>query len=329
MRIGRASTWLLIAAGIGGVWLLRRQLGTIRLARMDLQLHPEDKLGRTRILARLARAVTEGTRFARQYPYYHPNIAYGTHPRQKLDIYRPSSGSDHPVLLYVHGGGWTGGNKRMYPAVAREFVARGYVVILVNYRLYPPHQYPQPAQDVAAAVRWVVGHISEHGGDPQTVFLSGQSAGAHLVALVALDPRFLSEQQVEPAAIQGVVGMSGPYDLPALANYIQSRTGVDAGEAGLAAIMGGKANLPVASPVNHARPDAPRFLLLHGRDDRLVPCQQSEELATALQSAGAPVEIQVMEATDHLSIVLNLFGRQPEHPFSVAEAIDQFVRGTS
>ena len=169
-------------------------------------------------------------------------------------------------------------------------------------------------------------HIADYGGGSH-IFLSGHSAGAHIVTLLGLDERFLAEQELPLATIRGIVGMSGPYDLLAtLADHLAADLNRDDPQTHLAAIMGGVENLEAASPARYARADAPPMLLIHGTADPLVPPEQAELLTGALQAAGAPVELQIVAEMNHFDMVLSLFGRYPQNPFSVAQAVDEFMR---
>lgn len=108
------------------------------------------------------------------------DVPYGAHERQVLDVYRRADapGTGHPVLLYVPGGGFVRGSKDSFGNVGAWAVQQGWVGAVMNYRLAPEAVYPCGAQDVAAAVTWVVQNIAAHGGDPGRILLVGQSAGA-------------------------------------------------------------------------------------------------------------------------------------------------------
>jgi len=325
----RLARFLLAAGGTGLAYLLYRHRDNLRIVQEGYRLYPEQKLNWTRLIFRLAGALREGSNFAAHYPFVELELAYGPHPRQRLDVYRPGfAASGRPVFVFVHGGGWQSGDKSMYAAAARELVSRGYLAVLISYRHWPEVSYPLFVQDAAAALRWVVDHIVDYGGDPGAIFIGGQSAGAHIAGCLALDCRFLAEQGLDSSVIRGVVGMSGPFELPRLSDYLNSAQGWDASPEHLSAIMGGEAGPVTASVCQYARPGAPPFLLLHGRDDRLVPFRQSELLAEALQAVEAPAQVRIMDQVNHFSMILNLCGRQPEAPDSVLDLIDQFVLET-
>lgn len=112
------------------------------------------------------------------------DIAYGTHERHRLDVYRrASTAAGRPVLVYVHGGGFVRGAKNSdqtpyFRNLGAWAVQQGWVAVVINYRLAPESGYPSGAQDIAAAMTWTVENIAAHGGDASRVFLAGQSAGA-------------------------------------------------------------------------------------------------------------------------------------------------------
>ncbi|HUB97917.1 MAG TPA: alpha/beta hydrolase [Stellaceae bacterium] len=121
------------------------------------------------------------------------DIAYGSDPRQKLDLYKPE-GRRLPVLVYIPGGGYVGGDKNadgvFYGNLGIYFARHGYLTIVANYRLAPAHSWPAGAQDVAGAIGWARKEAEAHGGDAQKLFLFGQSAGATHSASYLLDPQF-------------------------------------------------------------------------------------------------------------------------------------------
>src|SRR3954467_578274 len=139
-------------------------------------------------LASVAAPADGGDRVQKNIPY---SQAGGD--RTRLDVYAPGDGKDHPVVVWVHGGAWQAGDKSQVQAKPRAFNGRGYVLVSVNYRFHPAVTYKEQAGDIAQAIRWVHEHAREYGGDPGCIFLMGHSAGAHLVALVGTDHRYLEK----------------------------------------------------------------------------------------------------------------------------------------
>jgi acetyl esterase/lipase len=147
------------------------------------------------------------------------DIRYGPDERHRLDVFQPAAPerAARPVLLFIHGGGFVGGDKRIPGSpyndnVALWAVRHGFIGVNMTYRLAPQFPWPAGAEDVAAALAWVRTGIGTHGGDPARVFVLGTSAGAVHAASYIAHPRF------QPASGPGVAGgilLSGLYDLAA------------------------------------------------------------------------------------------------------------------
>ncbi len=124
------------------------------------------------------------------------NTAFGADPAQRLDVIAPDGPGPHPVLVFIHGGGWHSGVPGEYGFIGRHFARAGYVVVLPGYRLGKEGRYPHMLQDGAAALAWVQANMARLGGDPQRVFVMGHSAGAYNAVMLALEPRWLAEAGV-------------------------------------------------------------------------------------------------------------------------------------
>ncbi len=127
---------------------------------------------------------------------YLRNARYGDRENQNLDVYFASDGTEslHPVIIYVHGGGWKGGNKSDWGDWAVEaFRDLGYVSVSIGYRLVPSVYYPDNLRDVIDAINWVYNNIQRYGGDPHDMSLVGHSAGSHLVASVVCNQKYLKD----------------------------------------------------------------------------------------------------------------------------------------
>ena len=142
-------------------------------------------------------------------------LSYGADPLQKFDLIVPAGTRRAPLLMFVHGGGWSIGDKRMGESIkAPHFNATGWAFASINYRLVPQASVEQQAADVASAVAYARAHAAENGLDPDRIVLMGHSAGAHLAALVATDPHYLATAGVPMRAVQGVVLLDGAgYDV--------------------------------------------------------------------------------------------------------------------
>lgn len=147
-------------------------------------------------------------------PVVHCNLEYakreGAPARTTtLDLYVPPNAKQAPIVVWVHGGGWRRGDKRMVSSKPTYFCDRGMILASINYRLSPATDVRGEATDVADAIRWLVEHAEEYGGDPKQIILIGHSAGAHLAALIATDYEYLKKADVDPADIRGVILLDG------------------------------------------------------------------------------------------------------------------------
>ena len=209
------------------------------------------------------------------------DLAYGGAGRfQRLDLYRHRSGPDRaPVFVYFHGGHFHSGskNREALPLLYR-LAANGWIVISANYRLAPAASFPDAHVDAKLVLAWAAEHVAAFGGDPGTIVIAGDSAGAHLAAfagLTANDPTYQPGFEQADTTVTAVVGLGGYYGPLDTAR-------------------------PETSPLAHARDDAPPFLLLHGDCDSVVPVQGAREFAAALCAIShAPVELVELPGAQH------------------------------
>jgi acetyl esterase/lipase len=223
------------------------------------------------------------------------DIAFGPHPRQKLDIYvPPGGGANRPVVFFIYGGSWSGGAKGTYALVGEAFAARGFVTVIADYRLVPEVRFPVFIEDGALALRFVVDRIARYGGDPRRIHLVGHSAGAYNAMMLALDRRYLAAAGVSPRALRSAVGLSGPYDFLPLEGAVTNAT------------FGNARDLAQTQPITFARRDAPPILLATGSADTTVLPKNTQGLAARLRAAGAPVTVKVYEGLGHADTALAL-----------------------
>jgi len=227
----------------------------------------------------------------------HAGLAYGPSPRQALDVYEPVTAAPpagRTVVVFFYGGSWRGGARETYKFVAEALTSQGYVAVLPDYRVHPEAVYPAFVEDGAAALRWTVDNIARYGGNPARIVLMGHSAGAHIAALLTLDPQFLQTAGVSRETIKGFVGLAGPYSFDPL-EYRSTR-----------AVFGHLKDPQVVRPVQYAQNPAPPMLLLHGADDTTVGPYNSADLAAALKAANNPVTHIVYPDVAHVGIILAL-----------------------
>ena len=223
-------------------------------------------------------------------------IAYGTHPRQRLDVYVPTApaAGPRPLVVFVHGGRWSSGSKDQYRFVAAGLAARGVVTVVPDYRLYPEVRMAAAAADVARAVVWAERAAARYGADPAGVAVMGHSAGAQLAALVATDQHWLAEAGGTP--VRALVGLAGPYDfLPLTDDDLRD-------------YFGPPERYRESQPVNYVDATSAPALLVHGLDDTTTRPRNTESLAARLRASGVPVEVRLMPGEDH-SAVLRRFVR--------------------
>lgn len=223
-----------------------------------------------------------------------------------LDIHKPpQSESPAPAVIYVHGGGWTGGDKSEGAGFQfrPELLIRKYIFITINYRLAPEHVFPAQIEDVLCAIRFVRANAARYGIDPQRIGLIGGSAGGHLVSLSGMVGDKIPWEKLayedrydeHSGLVQAVVDLFGPADLTMLFPQTDGRQPWR--------LFGGSSyDDPVFrlySPVTYASADDPPFLILHGDKDETVPLAQSQALYDSLDSVGVPVELVVVRNAGH------------------------------
>lgn len=226
------------------------------------------------------------------------NVPYGPHPEQRLDVFTPAPSGSAPLVMFVHGGGWSVGDKAQYSVVGNDLARAGIVTVLVNYRLSPAVQHPTHVQDVAHALSWCYRNAARCGADPERLCLFGHSSGAHLAALVALEPSYLAAEGLDSRIIRRVIGVSGvAYDLDeryaamSVAPFFTPVFGEDASRWNLAA------------PMRYIEGSAPPFLLIHGLGDTEAPPASTEAFAAALRQAGVPTELVLVPDENHVTVM--------------------------
>ncbi len=218
-------------------------------------------------------------------------LAYGRDALQMLDFW-PAQGvtAPAPLVVFVHGGGWTRGSKDNASGAwkAPHYTGEGYAYAAINYRLVPGARVEDQAADVAAALRYLIDHAAALEIDPQRIVLMGHSAGAHLVALVGTDERYLRAAGLSFASLKGVIPIDGAaYDVPR-----QIKDGGDFMHDTYVAAFGsdGVRQRALSPTLQAGMPNASAFLLIHvQRKDGIA---QNEALEAALRNAGTHVTRQ-------------------------------------
>lgn len=255
-------------------------------------------------------------------PQIKRDLAYAEpkNERQTLDVYAPTEGKDHPIVFWIHGGGWQVGDKSEVQAKPRAFVDNGFVFVSTNYRLLPKVTIKQMTEDVAKAIRWIHDHAQEFGGDPDTIFVMGHSAGAQLAALICTDERYLKAEGLSPSILKGCVPVDGDtYDVP-----LQIATEGERAAKSHAQKFGDQKSQKELSAVTYVAKgkSIPPFLILHVADHPETT-RQAQRLANVLREAGIEAKAVPAEGKNHGTINAEL--GLPDDPPS--KAMFAFLEG--
>lgn len=247
-------------------------------------------------------------------PKVHRGLPYAEpkNERQMLDVYASPMAKNQPVVLWIPGGGWRGGDKASMPKKPQAFADKGFVFVSTNHRVFPNVTVREMTGDIAKAIRWIHDHGKEFGGDPKSIFVMGHSSGAHLAALVCTDDRYLKAEGLSLSIIKGSVLVDGsPYDIPK-----RLKEGGPAPTAFLMETFGEKEESQrELSPVAHVAKgkNIPPFLILHVADGPETAKVQAHWLAGKLKDAGVSAKVVAGEGTNHEMIGFNL-GKSGDRP---------------
>lgn len=210
----------------------------------------------------------------------------------KLDLYVPRSAQPAPLVLWIHGGSWKYGGKRLSQKL-RALPQAGLAVASIEYRKSGVATYPAQLEDCQAAVRWLRANAARYGVDARRLGLAGVSSGGHLAALLgAVEERPRVSAVCVLCPVTDLVALGRQHSSPLRWNAVEQ-------------LLGGRieqrlALAAAASPIQRVGPGVPPFLIYHGQDDGLVPAQQSVELGRRVRAAGADAEVILLPKTGHL-----------------------------
>lgn len=273
----------------------------------------------------LAILLLASTTFAAE-PITRRDIAYSEpkNERQTLDVFAPGEGKDHPIVVWIHGGGWRRGEKTSVQKKPQAFIEKGFVFVSTNYRFVPNVTVKEMTGDIAKAIRWTRDHAQEFGGNPDSIFVMGHSAGAHLAALVCTDNRYLQAEGVPFSAIKGCVPVDvSVYDIPK-----RLKDGGSVPPETFQEIFGtteeSHRDFSPAAHVAQAK-NIPPFLILHVAD-RPDTKAQSHWFASKLIEAGVSAMVVAAEGKTHGTINsdLGLVGDKPTQ--SLFEFLDGILK---
>jgi acetyl esterase len=212
----------------------------------------------------------------------------------RADIAVPKGSGPHPVVIYLHGGGWSLGSPVSFRELGMQFAAAGYLTINLDYRLAPEHPFPAALEDTAFAIEWAAAYARRWNGDGRQIAIGGDSSGANLAvgALVSIAPELR-------ALVRAALLFYGVYDLRATAARTQAFPGL---QQQLKSYLSGREDLfddPRASPLKAVAPGLlpPCFIIGAGTDTWCLP--DSLTLAQALSAAESSYELHVMEGMPH------------------------------
>jgi acetyl esterase/lipase len=249
-------------------------------------------------------------------PYDAPPEAGGT--KHLLDVYAPRGAGGAAVVLFIHGGGWTTGDKNIYLELGNALAGyHGLVTVVANYELSAAPWnavHPDHVEDAAAAFSWVYHNIAAYGGDPSRVYLFGQSAGGHLVALLGADPSYLRAEGLDTTLVRGVVAMSGIYDLGDLVAWPGNPVGLTALEvltyrALFSVVFGGweESTLAIASPTAFVRTSMPPLRVIYAWQDLPGLAREAQDYHGLVAALGQPyVDLVALAESDIPPAVLAL-----------------------
>ncbi|MES2412665.1 MAG: alpha/beta hydrolase [Pseudomonadota bacterium] len=236
------------------------------------------------------------------------NIAYGSHRLQRYDVYSPANADNAPVVVMWHGGGWTNGYADYNAFMAPHITARGCVMVSPSYRLVGEAKLPAAFEDSLEMLGHVCQHIDGQGGDPDRLYLSGHSAGAHLASLVALRAADRARFGVPPTAVKGCLPISGIMDLyhpaPAAGSLEDRVYSMVLQDPSLDAVM---------SPICWTGGNRVPFYLSHGEHDSERVQKSNLRIQQLLKLQQVPVELRIMAGQDHFSAHTSL--RDAHHPW--------------
>ena len=247
------------------------------------------------------------------------NLVYSCEPGYRplfLDLrLPPPDRTPHPLIVWIHGGGWIYGSRRRLPphlhdnAIHDQMLAAGYAVAAVDYRLAREAGFAGMLLDVKAAIRWLRGHAADFDLDPGRLVAWGESAGGHLAAMAGMCTKLdgagrTGEYHDQPEDPTVVVDWYGPADLTSMAQLHLEADSDEVGETAEnpAAILrdNGTWTYEELSPTTYARAGVPPMFLAHGTADQIVPVSHSRDLFDRLRAASADVDYLEVDGADHV-----------------------------
>lgn len=223
-------------------------------------------------------------------------LTYDQHTLNRLDLYLPAKPKQNAAtVIFYYGGCWGGCetlDKTNYQFVAQALTAKGYRVVIPDYRHHPEVKFDGMMRDIAQSVIWTHQHIADFGGDPEQIFLMGHSAGAHLAAMLTLNEHYLPTEIHK--SLKGFIGLAGPYDFLPFTEAYQP------------IIFGPPEKYAASQPINYVDGNEAPLMLLFGRNDQAVKPSNVASLKAHVQKARGCVETHEYQDLDHIELLAAL-----------------------
>ena len=267
----------------------------------------------------------------------HMDIAYwegkDAHPdTHRLDLFAPVTKPPAPVMMWIHGGGWSLGDRKDTTALGLRFAERGVVFATIDHRMSRASwanpklsktgvTHPEHIRDVARAFAWLARNVGKYGGDSERIFVGGHSSGGHLATLLATNPKYLAEQNLRREKIRGVVPIEGTYDIPHYHRVLTEGLGPDRANDHIHAVFGAsKDGWHDASPVRFIDGREAPMLVMTGEEEAFR--RYASQFEAALKTKGP--QIRFIDAKDrgHATVILMMTRKAPD---TVRRAILSFI----
>lgn len=247
------------------------------------------------------------------------NIPYAQHKLNTLDIYMPtkSTSKPKPVVIFFYGGCWGACleyRKKYYLFVGQALASRGFTTVITDYQTYPKVRFNTIIRDAAKSVEWVKSNIAQYGGDPDSIFLMGHSAGAHLAATLSYDRRYLKKSTWN--SVRGMIGLAGAYDFFPFNKKYQFK------------VFGPASSYPDSQPIRFVTGKEAPSLLLYGKKDLVVKARNIINLANKIRKKGGQVEVHLYTNLSHVGIIASL-ARPLQKSRPVLRHIQEFIMKNS
>jgi arylformamidase len=273
----------------------------------EAELDAEFSLGAILDLESVFARRTAASQAARASLRHHRQLRYGARPGETCDVF-PSGRSQEaggPVLIYIHGGFWRANDAATFSYVAEGFAPEGALVIIIDYDLMPAVGLRDIIDECETAVQWAYGHARQFGGNPNRIFVSGNSAGGHLAAMLA-DRRWPPNRNLPSDIVKGAIAVSGIYDLAPLTSTSMQEV-----------FRFTSADIEAMSPLRLLPHEGAPLLLAVGEDETRAFRDETHKYAEACRSHGLTIQEMIVPNTNHITVVLDAFAK-PGHELNQA-----------